>query len=364
MKESPIRATLRRIQDIVREATGAPLTGSARTQLENVLNRHMGGPTSSGAGEDFSRRDVTILLADLRGFTSLTAQYPARVVINLLNRCFVRMSEIIFEHGGGIDKFMGDTIMAIFSRNAAAPGEDVRAALSCAVDMQIAMRQLNSSKAADLPDLYMGIGINTGRVLAGLVGSKLYSAYTLIGEDVNLASRIEAFSLRGQILVSQASYEFCQDFVEAGEPMEVYVKGKADRVRIREVRGIPSLQKAVPRQDNRRSPRVEIRLPFSYQMLRSKIVVPERFQGTIVDIGYYGVRVEVTQPTALYSEAKLDLDLPLVGHRADDIYAKVVKATEQAGRFVLGLEFSSLSPETESRVQLFVQILIQGNESR
>jgi adenylate cyclase len=230
--------------------------------------------------------------------------------------------------------------------------------------MQIAMSDLNAAKAADLPDLYMGIGINTGSVMAGLVGSELYSAYTVIGEDVNLTSRIEAFSLRGQILISQATYEFCRDFVTAGEPMEVYVKGKADRVGIREVREIPSTQKAVPRQESRRSLRVEVRLPFSYQMLRGKIVTSERLQGAILDIGYHGVRVEVDQPTALYSEVKLDLDLPLVGHRAADIYAKVVNATGEAGRFFLGLEFSSLSPESQSRIQLFVQMLIQGNESR
>jgi adenylate cyclase len=146
--------------------------------------------------------------------------------------------------------------------------------------------------------------------------------------------------------------------------MDVYVNGRADRVRIREVQAIPTLQKTVPRQENRRSPRVDVRLPLSYQLLRIKIVLPERFQGAILDIGYYGMRAEVNQPMALHSEVKLDFDLPLVGRRADDIYAKVVKVTEQAGRSVLGLEFSSLSRETQSSIQLFVQILIQGNESK
>jgi adenylate cyclase len=336
MKEPVIRDALRRIEDTIAESTGQPLT-----------------------------RDVTILLADLRGFTAITAAYPAGVVLELLNRCFASMSEIIVRHHGTIDKFMVDSIMVIFPGTPGMPGEDVKRALVCALDMQTSMEWLNRQhKRSNMPELFMGIGINTGSVMAGVLGSDVYSAYTVIGQDVNLTSRIEAFSLRGQVLISDSSYQSCKDFAQTSEPMEVYVKGQSERVRLREVLGIPSLGKEVPRQEVRRSPRVEVRLPFSYQLLEGKIVGPGRFPGVIRDIGYHGVLAEVfDRGLAMYTEIKLDLDLPLLAYRASDMYARIVKVLDKGDRYLLGLEFTSLTAETNSKIQLFVQMLIQGNES-
>src|SRR5687767_12758656 len=130
------------------------------------------------------------------------------------------MSEIIVRHSGAIDKFMGDAIMVVFSANPGAPGTDAKHAAACAVEMQVAMDALNREhRAAQLPELYMGIGINTGTVLAGRIGSELYSAFTVIGEEVNIAARIEAFCLRGQILVSEATFTLCRE-LSTGKPME------------------------------------------------------------------------------------------------------------------------------------------------
>jgi hypothetical protein len=146
-------------------------------------------------------------------------------VLDLLNRCFVTMSEIIFRNHGTIDKFMGDSILVLFE---ASRGDAVKNAVTCAVDMQCAMEAFNAvNRAQGLPDLYFGIGINTGRVMSALLGSDLYSEYTVIGDEVNLASRIESFSLRGQVLISESTWERCQDYVRCGEPMDVFVKGRS-----------------------------------------------------------------------------------------------------------------------------------------
>ena len=155
-------------------------------------------------------------MADLRGFAAITASYPASTVLGVLNRCFSRMSEIIVRHYGSIDKFMGDAIMVVFSGDLAEPRSHVRRALLCALEMQIAMNELRTQHRSDgVPELYMGIGINTGKVVAGLIGSEVYRAYTVIGEEVNLTSRIEAFSLRGQVLISDATYAHAADFAQA-----------------------------------------------------------------------------------------------------------------------------------------------------
>jgi adenylate cyclase len=360
MKQSPLRDALRRIEDIVAEATGAKLDAAAETRLENVLRTLTGGSLET-ASDNFSSQEVTILLSDLRGFTSMTSRHPAGVVLEVLNRCFVEMSGIIVRHHGQIDKFMGDSIMVIFLGRRA-DGNDVRRALHCALDMQVAMERLNEeSRKRGLPELFMGIGINTGTVMAGLLGSEVYSAYTVIGEEVNLASRIEAFSLRGQILMAESTHRQSRGFAEAGPPMQVYVKGRDERVTVYELLSLPSLGKQVPRQEIRRSPRVEVTLPFTYEIVRGDLVVPGKRQGAILDIGYHGVLAEVLDPeVGLHSELKVDIALPLISYSARGIYGRVVKTVTRGSRSLFGIEFTSVDGDVQSHLQLFVQMLIQG----
>jgi adenylate cyclase len=362
MKRMTVRDVLERVQDIISRETGAPLRGEAEKRLQGALQDAAGHAVASGG--NFLSREVTILLADLRGFTAVSENYPVAVVLELLNRYLAKMSEIVFRHGGAIDKFMGDSIMVLFG----APvthGNDVERALACAVEMQVAMDDINRyHKQLGMPELYMGIGINTGTVMAGLLGSDLYSEYTVIGDEVNLTSRIEAFSLRGQVLISQSTYERCRDFVKTGDPMDVYVKGKAHPVNLREVLAVPSLGAEVPRQEIRRSPRIEVKIPFSYQVLENKIVVPRLHRGTILDISYHGVLAEVDQQLPPFSEIKLDLDLSLVGYKATDIYAKVLKTQQRDGQILLGIEFTSVSVQTNMNIQQFIHLLIQGSEMK
>jgi adenylate cyclase len=116
----------------------------------------------------------------------------------------------------------------------------------------------------------------------------------VIGDEVNLASRIESFSLRGQVLISQSTYERADGFVKCGEAMDVFVKGKSKLVVLREVLGVPSLGKEVPRQEVRRSPRVDVMLPMSYRVVENDFIVPEPHEGRVLDIGYHGVLAEIT----------------------------------------------------------------------
>ena len=315
-----------------------------------------------GSGGNFLSREVTIVLADLRGFTAISENYPPTAVLELLNRYLARMSELIFRREGVIDKFMGDSIMVLFGAPVSHE-DDVQRALACAVEMQLAMEEINQdNKRQGMPELYMGIGINTGTVMAGLLGSDLYSEYTVIGDEVNLASRIEAFSLRGQILISRNTYERCRDFVTTAEPMDVHVKGKAEPVSLREVLAIPALNLEVPRQEIRRSPRIEVRIPFTYQLVKSKIVVPQVHQGVIRDISYHGVLAEVVEEIEPLSEIKLGLDLSLVGYRASDIYAKVLKCRQQDDRYLAAVEFTSVSVQSNMNIQQFIHLLIQGSD--
>lgn len=361
MKDPAVHEALRQLQDIVAEETGAALPVSARARMEKVLQVALGRLPAGRGGGDHLAREVTILLADLRGFTAFSASHPATTVLEVLNRCFVEMSEIIFRHQGVVDKFMGDSILALFDGGPRRDG--VLDAVACAVEMQCAMEALNADhRARGLQDLYFGIGINTGRVISATLGSDRYSEYAVIGDEVNLVSRIESFSLRGQVLVSESTYERCRDSVQAGEPMDVFVKGRSKLVVLREVLAVPGRGKSVPRQEHRRSHRVPVKLPFAYRRVERDAVVPQARPGLILDIGYHGVLAEVGHGVAPFSELSLDLDLPLVGRRLEGLFGKVVCASACEGGARLGIEFSAMRPEQRAAVQLFVQLLLQGSE--
>jgi len=360
MKDSPTLTALEHIRSIVARDTGKPLGATAQTELEAVLHE-LTGETHAAVGGEFLSREVTILLADLRGFTAIAAAHPAGVVIRLLNPCLIKMIEIVYRHQGTIDKFMGDSIMVLFGAPVSR-ADDVRRALACAVEMQLTMSVVNlAHKDQGMPELFMGIGINTGTVLAGTLGSERYSEYTVIGDEVNLASRIEAFSLRGQVLISQSTYELCRDFVEANEPMDIHVKGKPRPVSLREVVAIPSLGLKVPRQENRRSHRIEVKLPARFRIVQAKIVLPETRAALVRDIGYHGMLIEPDHELPLHTEIKLEFDLPLVNYEVRDVYAKVVSRNEVGGVQRVGIEFTSLPAETNMKIQLFVQLLIFTN---
>jgi adenylate cyclase len=296
-------------------------------------------------------RHATVLFADLRSFSTLLACSAPATVFAALNRWFVRMSEVAAANGGTIDSFIGDAIMVLF--------DEARHGVACAVDMQLAMEDINrAQREAGLPDLYMGIGVNSGEVIAGVLGSSLHSARTVIGEEVNLAARIEAFCLRGQILISEATRAKCQGFVETGQRMDVHIKGRSSSVVLHEVHGIPSAEKRVPRLERRRSPRVPVRIPFSYQLLGNDMVSPVRAPGTILDIGYRSMLVELERELGLFHELKLEVDLPFSGHRTDDLYGRIVNAQPGGRRY--GIEFTALGTETGRQIQALVQFLIQG----
>jgi adenylate cyclase len=360
MKTPTIFAMLRDIQSLIERETGAPLADAGRTRLELLLKDAVRNAVGLARDDTFSAREVTVLLTDLRGFTSISETHPAPVLLEMLNRYLVKMSEIAIGHGGTIDKFMGDAIMVLFG----APfshADDVSRAVTCAVDMQLALFDINAyHRSIGMPEMNMGIGINTGTVMAGMLGSDLYAEYTVIGDEVNLASRIEAYSLRGQVLISEATYRRVRDYITASEPMNVFVKGKREPVDLYEVLAIPSLGKSVPRQEIRRSPRVETSIPFSYQIIENKIVLPEKWLGTILDIGYKGVLAILDGDVPAHADLKLDLNLTMAGTSATDVYARVLKTFDRDGRRLANMEFTSVSVQSNVNIRHFVQMLIQG----
>ena len=359
MENDPGNEAVRHLQTLIARETGERLNSTAEAEMAGIVRRAL-GTEEDALNHSFVRREVTILIADLRGFTSITASFPTETVITMLNRYLGKMNEVVFNHHGVVDKFMGDSVMVLFGLTGERP-DDVKRALTCAIEMQLAMDELNSQRAA-MPELFMGIGINTGVVMAGKFGSHFYSEYTVIGDEVNLASRIESFSLRGQVLIGEKTFDRCRDFVTAGEAMEVFVKGRSDSVKLRELLAIPSLNIEVKRHEVRRSHRVEVNLPCEFRLIQNKIVMPKRISAIIRDIGYHGLMMELDCPLKVFDDIRLDFDIPLVDFKVTDIYAKVVQPRVAAGRNFYGVEFTSLSPDANMKIHFFVQMLVTAEQ--
>ncbi len=357
-----LQSTVDRIQNLVSAETGQRLGADAEAILSKLLRNVASGNRQGQDG--FAHRELTVLFADLRGFTSISGRYPAEVVLQMLNRCLVTMTQVVFAHEGTIDKFMGDSLMVRFSEAPSGKNPAERA-VACAVDLQLAMDELNARhRDGSLPELYLGIGINTGDMLVGTLGSELYEAHTVIGEEVNLAARIEAFSLRGQVLISENTFQHCSGFVTTGEPFSLHVKGKADPITVRELLEIPRLGKAVPRRDIRKSPRVKVGIPFAYQVVQTDVTMPEIHKGVVLVLGYHGLLAGLKQPLAPSDEVKIKIDLPLVNHRASDVYGRVKKCNQENDRYLCGIEFTAITAKTRSSIELLVQLLMQGTEPK
>ncbi len=356
MKTDSRIETQQRLQALLARVTGAPVSTAVEAELATIVGDAFGDAPSADAPVE--TREVTILVADLRGFIALTATHPAGTIVTMLNLCLERMSEVIYRYQGSIDKFTGDSMTVLFGAPVARP-DDVMRAMACAVEMQLAMRQLNDQyQRGRMPELYMGIGINTGTVMAGRFGSEAFSQYTVIGNDVSLASRIESFSLRGQVLVSENTYKRSDGTVSVTDPVEVFVAGKLLPVKVRELVAIPALHLKVPRQEFRRSHRAEVRIPCNLQIMEGTTVLPQGVKAHILDIGYHGVLLELELPIEVGFDVKLNFDMTLVEYPVTDIFARVAKIKHENGQVLAGLEFTALGTETNTKLQMFVQMLV------
>ncbi len=182
------------------------------------------------------RRTVTIAFADLSGFTALSETMDAEDIAGVINQFFDRMVKIVFKYGGSVDKFLGDALMVLFGAPVAHHDDPERAVRAC-LDMQEEMNRFNAEKKFD-PPLGMSIGVNTGPVVALNVGSDERMEYTVIGDAVNLAARLEAVSTRGETIISNFTYEKVSDVIEAERRPSVRVKGKRKPIVIYLVKGV------------------------------------------------------------------------------------------------------------------------------
>jgi adenylate cyclase len=304
---------------------------------------------------------ATIVLADIRGFTALTEAHPPSLIIRLLNRYFTIMSCVVKRHGGVIDKFMGDAVMALFGAPRQRPDDALRA-LACAVEMQQAMAELNLElEARGEPRLYLGIAVNTGQVMAGSFGSIDHREYTVIGDAVNLVARMEAFSLRGQVLVSEATLDHARDWVRIGARNEVLVKGHARPLVLHELRAVSHPERlVVPRVDLRTSPRIQVDFPVLLRPVTAKRVMDTTLPGRALDLGYNGMLVDLPVQLDPSTELFMTLAASLQAQPIGGLDARVVRSAGRGAHFETSLQFTSLDTPAHAQVKRFVDSVLWG----
>jgi len=196
-----------------------------KQMLENPESFKLGGVNQT----------ITILFADIRGFTRISEHAPPEKIVSLLNRYFSAMTDIIFAHGGTLDKYLGDGMMALFGAPTATP-EDASNALNAAVAMQRRVLGINRELEEEgLPSIGVGMGLHTGEVTVGYIGSERRSEYTAIGDTVNTAARLESNARGGEILMSDATAKAAHRRYELRRRDPIMVKNRVQPVELWEV---------------------------------------------------------------------------------------------------------------------------------
>lgn len=301
--------------------------------------------TPDGLGLGGETRRVTILMSDLRGFTSMSERLTPEQIVTLLNSYLGTMAEVIMQYQGLIDEFIGDAILAVFG----APiqrEDDTQRAVACAVAMQLAMAEVNEqNRRAGLPEVAMGIGLNTGEVVAGNIGSLKRTKYGVIGSQVNLTSRIESFTIGGQILIPESTREAVGDALRIDGQMVVEPKGVKAPITLYDVGGIGGEYNLFLPEKTVQSVALREEIPLLYWVIEGKMTQVIEREGRIVELSPTGARLRLESPVAPFSNLKLRLLDANGAVLPGDIYVKVGAGLVAESN--VHVSFTSISPEVE-----------------
>jgi len=187
---------------------------------------------------------VTVLFSDIRGFTSISEKLPPEKVVEILNEYFTRVTDVIFDNGGMLDKYLGDGVMAVFGAPIS-KGNDAANAVRAAIEIQRLVLQLNvDSRARQWPELRVGVGVNSGIVTAGNIGSPRRVDYTVVGDTVNVAARLMANAAGWQILISESTANAIGAEFSLEPLAPLSVKGKSQPLSVFSVAWAESQKKA------------------------------------------------------------------------------------------------------------------------
>ena len=363
---SRLRQTARELEVRVTERTADLAQANTDLEKRNSLIRQVFGrylsddivanllDSPEGLKLGGERRKITILTSDLRGFTAISERSQPEEVIAILNIYLEYMADIITQYHGTINEFMGDGILVLFG--APMPRQDDAAkAVACACAMQLAMGAVNEKlKNLGFPTLDMGIGINTGLVILGNIGSEKRTKYGIVGSEVNLTYRIESYTTGGEILISEETLKAAGSIVKVSGHRQVQPKGVKQPITIYEVYGISGTYNLfLPREEEEFFPLPGI-IPVQYAFLEEKHISTNIYQGSIVELSAKGAKIRTENavigslPPA-QTNIKLKLLVPKIPPElSEDIYAKVFDKPAESGSFYI--HFTAKPPAVQARL--------------
>lgn len=306
--------------------------------LENPAGVRLGG----------EQRTVTIMMTDLRGFTALSERHPAEEVVALINNYLGVMTDVILKHHGTIIEFLGDAVFAIFG----APishGNDAANAVAAAVEMQCAMEKVNRLNASqELPETEMGIGLNTGEIIVGNIGSEKRVKYGAVGSQVNLAARIESYSVGRQILISESCREAVGNILLERGVLKMRAKGVAEPINVYDITGIGG-------EFNLHMPELEpepLHEPGRALNVRYNVVEGKHSGGRFHDGRITRLNLKEAEIQSLVSiEKHANVKFRLVDNDGEeflgDMYGKVLEGQESGFK----LHFTALPPANEAFIR-------------
>jgi adenylate cyclase len=331
-------AELARAHELVRRAFGRYVSEEVATSLlQSPDGLELGG----------EEREITILMSDLRGFTALAARLTPRQVIEFLNVYLESMVEVIGRYGGTIDEIIGDAILVIFGAPLSC-ADHADKAVACALAMQLAMAEVNERLVAQgASDLEMGIGVHTGRVIVGNIGSQRRTKYAAVGSNVNLAGRIESFTTGGQVLISDSTRQKLQAHLRVNNQFTVNPKGASASLQLFEAGGLGEpFNLSLP------SKTTSLRtlappVPIHFTVLEEKFVGLTLQEGQLIETTHSDARFESETVPPPLSNLKILVEALPGSNPAGEIYAKVIESSPgPPGQ--ARIHFTSVTPELKT----------------
>ncbi len=298
--------------------------------------------------------ECSILFSDICGFTSMTENEKPETIVHLLNEYFSIMTEIIFRNKGTLDKFVGDAIMAIFGAPIFSPTSHQNAVIASLEMHQGLQRLTRKWKAEGLPTFRQRVGINTGMVIAGNIGSPDRMDYTVIGDVVNLASRMESNATPMTTLISHYTYEKVKDVVKVKKLDPIHVKGKQEEIHPYEIQAIKPI--VTDADSVRRFTRFEVAISPT---IKDVADVSRSLDGTVLNISLGGCLMAM--PVEIDPKIRLTLNLPL-GENGEDlnfsgkiVFRKKLKDAIGTVYYYVGLEFDESGKKYEKELRKFIE---------
>lgn len=305
----------------IREVFGRYIT-------DDVVNTLLASPAGLQLGGE--KRKITILISDVRGFSSLCERLSPEQVVTILNIYLGAMAEVIERYRGSINEFIGDAILAVFGAPIAAE-DNAERAVACALAMQLAMDDVNVTlRNQGLPALEMGIGVHTGEVVVGNIGSQKRAKYGVVGSHVNMASRIETYTVGGQVLISESTAAELAGRVQTRRSFQVLPKGAREALTIYDVVGITGTHELALREIVAHPRRLAAGAPAHFTVLEGKDASFEPQPATLLSLDERGdAELAAAEVPEILGNIKFSLD----GVDDEVAYAKVLAVGPIPGQF-------------------------------